>query len=348
MPLRIVVPDCPDGLTHEILVKAPGTGDEFEIELVNHPDRAWDDMLEAMGGEHCECYRIEEILELGLQGVFEDPDFTTVFVGALRDQDIEALGMARETFATYVVDFVEWLLSNNEDWPGLFLGGIQALLPWVKHTNAFKENLYSLARLSYEQDNPVMFKVLNEMTDEQLITVHATDVEGEDNGIFAGHVRNETNIDFQVGGETIASWTFVWRGWFREYAPFRWYTEIEHIEEPNWFVLNPLLRLSGFVRDSDGIQDEYKPTAPELPNEKSDGGWAVTLNGYIHGRFATEEDAYATYDAMRDAGYFRGHREGSNAEVVHRAPDPERADDTDYQYDENDPGTWEAVVSDEV
>lgn len=337
------------GVVHEILVAATGSGDAFDVELVDHEDREHDDMLAFMTGQRCECYHVEEILGLGLQEVFENRDFGKLFVAALKDQGIKALGMDREDFATYTMNFVEWLLQMGETWGGEFLEEIRKGLPWVKDTTFFKRVLHGLVRLAYQLDDLALFRELDEMTEEQLITVSATNIEGEENGTFAGHVQGETKIDFLVGGEAIDSWTFVWKGWFTDYFPFRWHTDIEHTEEPDWYRLDCFLRGSPITRKY--LPDDYKPSAPELPHQKNDGDWAVILwfgNVRTPKRFATEEDACEVFNAMRDASFFRGETLGLNAEVVHKEPDSNRADDEDYAFDPEDPSTWEPIVSDEV
>jgi len=351
MPLNIKI-ECA-GEKHVIAVFAKENDHGYyELEAeITHPghDYAYDFGAHEFGYALPRCYEIQEVIESGFDNIFIDEELREAFLQALAIDDAKSLGMEREDFVQIVIDFIE----DDRLEGGSLLGGILADLPWFKETSVFRDSAHDLAKLAYDNGDNGLFYIVNKLYGGGLIRVEEEDDE-ENSETGTGYSINRAKIKVFIGDDLVDEWSFGFIGWFCTpdlYSSGSWHVERVGGSGSASPETDDFLRTAGFEGCSDGIEKWYRPEEPELPNCFDSGDWALMCDGYLWGRFKTEDEAYWIYDAIREGSWHGRGAFGVELTILHRIASLEKPEHTGERWKNDDPEDetiWEIVTSDGV
>lgn len=339
MALKLQI-KCRNDEIHTLLVTvADETEYDFDIETPDH-DAAYEQTLEALGGEECRCYQVGNLFLDCIREVLEDTEISTLFIEAVGKQGVETFGADEDELAMLIIDFIDYSLQYNESLEKAtsdVLSLVSIDWPWFKNTHEFKRRREELALRCFNADDSGMFSILNEMSGGGLIDIKETeDEEGSECG--AGCQTNIVTVKILINDTTVDEWTFGFRGWFCSIDFKHWHVERIDNSGTAECKTEEFLKAAGFEGGSDDIELKYRPNEPELPKRSDEGSWIIMHDDYAWGRFETEDNARLNFDAIMDesrAGYGQW---GTELRLMHV---PEGADPDDED-------TWEEIESESV
>lgn len=338
MALKLQI-KCRNDEVHTLLVTVAETLYDFDIETPDH-DGAYEQTLEALGGEECRCYQVGNVFLDSIGEVLKDTEISKLFISAVAEQGAEAIGTDEEELAESILDFIEYSLEHYnslEEGTSDILSLVSIEWPWFRKTREFKKRREELALYSYKVDDVGMFSILNDMSGGGLIDIKEIEDE-EDNECGDGCQTNMVTVKIFIADTLVDEWTFGFRGWFRSITLENWHVEKLDDSGNAESTTEEFLKAAGFSGGSDDIELKYRPEEPELPKGSDEGDWIIMHYDYVWGRFKTEDDARQNLDAMLNVPRVEYDLWGIELRLMH-VPDGADPDDED---------TWEEIESESV
>ena len=338
MALKLQI-KCRNDEIHTLLVTADEALYDFNVETPDH-DGEYEQTLEALGSEECKCYQVGNVFLDSFGDVLKDTEISKLFIGAIAEQGVEALGTDEEELAERILDFIEFSLEHYkslEEGTSDILSLVIINWPWFKDTREFKTRRKELALLCYKADDVGMFSIISEMSMGGLIDIkEIEDEEGSECG--AGCQTNMVAVKILIDDTIVDEWTFGFRGWFCTVDLEHWHVEKIDGSGNADNRTEEFLKAEGFSGGSDDIELKYRPEEPDLPKRSEEGAWIIMHDDYDWGHFKTEDDAKLNFDAMMDGSRTGYGGWGVELRLMH-VPDGA---------DPNDEETWEEIESESV
>lgn len=364
MPLNIKVPCF--GQEHILSVYAVEDEDEeitlvAEITYEGH-DREYDEACNEFNYPMPECYGYSDLINgKTVEDVLTNSELFKMFLNAMSEQGVEALGFSKNDFAAIIINCIEeephW---GWGEWDTV-LNNINTKLKWFKDLPIFKAAAPSLAKKAYDNEDEGFFRIVNRMfVSDRTRGIGLMRVESEEDEEKSysglGSASTGATVKIFIDDKLVDEWSFEFHGWFADIESMAWHVERADSSGSASYTTELFLNADGLGYGSEDVEKPYKPEEPWLPPRSNDGDWRILHDAYEWGHFKTEDDALDVYNSMRDAAMSGRGRFGIELTLLHKTKTPDgryeiRKDDP---FDDDDDGRdkdgyfWEIIGSDEI